>query len=184
MLDPLIELHILLGVVFWLGCHQLLQCYWTGHDRQRLGQRGGNKPRYPPLPGLLEKPHCERCAVVAEAQPERVPPPVLCSSRGRPRQVNTAAHYCPNPKCAYYGWLKRGNIRANGRPNGRAWRQLYCRACGQYFLEAHGTLFYGKQHAPETILQAIGCLAAWLKVWGFEPRHGCLPSKPKPYWDG
>ena len=54
------------------------------------------------------------------------------------------------------------SIRANGRPNGRAWRQLYCWACGQYFLETHGTLFYGKQHSPETILYAIGCLAEGL----------------------
>ena len=164
MLDPLIERHVLLGIVFWLGCHQLLQRYWHGRDRQRLGQRGGKKTRYPPLPGLLEKPPCEHCdsAPDEHAVEMPTPPPLMSSSRGRPRQVNTAAHYCPNPKCAYYGWLKRGNIRANGRPNGRAWRQLYCRACGRYFLETHGTLFYGKQHAPETILYAIGCLAEGL----------------------
>ena len=30
MLDPLIELHLLLGVVFWLGCHQLLYCNVIG----------------------------------------------------------------------------------------------------------------------------------------------------------
>ena len=167
MLDPQLALHLLLGTLFWLGLAVLLQPLGRGSaKRSEIAPipQGSKKHKFPPLPGLLEKPHCLACAQEASVQlvslPE--PPPKMCSPRGRPRHIHTQAHYCPHPDCPYYGWLDRGNIRANGHPSGRAWRQMHCLACGQYFLETHGTLFYGKQHAPETILQAIGCLAEGL----------------------
>ena len=164
MLDPLNELHALLGIVFWLLLAVLFQSSGRWSGKRSCHPKQPKKANYPPLPGLLEKPACAACAQDAGPSPVSVPapPPRMFSSRGRRREVNTTAHYCPNPDCPYYGWLDRGNIRANGHPNARAWRQLHCRACDQYFLEPHGTLFYGKQHPPETILQAIGCLAEGL----------------------
>ncbi len=89
---------------------------------------------------------------------------MLQGKQGRPRHLDTSGHYCPNRRCRYYGWLGRGNIRANGHPSGRRWRQLYCVACEHFFLETHGTLFYGKSHAPETILRAIAALAEGLGI--------------------
>ena len=161
MVDPLTEFQVILGVLFWLGLHTLIDHVWCGHHPQCRHRRRGQKAKYPPLPGLLEKPHCEHCAAdsASPVVPVPEPPPLMSSRRGRPRRVKTKGHYCPNKGCRYYGWLNRGNIRANGRPNGRDWRQLHCRACGHYFLETHGTVFYGKQQAPETILYVIGSLA-------------------------
>jgi transposase-like protein len=89
---------------------------------------------------------------------------MMNSHRGRPRHIDTSAHYCPHESCPYYGWLARGNIRANGHPIGRGWRQLYCAACGRYFLETHGTLFYDKTRVAEVILRAIATLAEGLGI--------------------
>src|SRR4029453_10362566 len=50
-------------------------------------------------------------------------PPV--NPRGGPRrQVDASTHFCPNPDCAYRGWVGWGNLRANGHPSGGPWRQL------------------------------------------------------------
>jgi hypothetical protein len=53
----------------------------------------------------------------------------IVMTRGRRRQVDTSAHFCPNPACAYRGWVRWGNLRANGHPNGGPWRQLLCVVC-------------------------------------------------------
>ena len=87
-------------------------------------------------------------------------------TRGRRRQVDTSSHFCPNPECAYRGWVGWGNLRANGYPGGRCWRQLLCVACHRYFLETLGTLFHGKRVAPELIVRVIACLAEGLGIRG------------------
>jgi hypothetical protein len=87
-------------------------------------------------------------------------------TRGRRRQVDISTHFCPNPACAYRGWVGWGNLRANGHPNGGPWRQLLCVACRGYFLETFGTLFHGKRVAVELIGRAIACLAEGLGIRG------------------
>jgi IS1 family transposase len=57
------------------------------------------------------------------------------------------------------GW---GNIRANGHPNGRRWRQLVCLSCQRHFLETHGTPLHGKQVEPEKLVGAMAALAEGL----------------------
>src|SRR5712671_3886126 len=65
-----------------------------------------------PFAGLTHKPPCAACETAAQAAgPPAGPPPVLVSTRGRPRQVDTSAHFCPSPDCDYRGWVGRGNIR-------------------------------------------------------------------------
>ena len=59
------------------------------------------------------------------------------------------------------GW---GNIRANGHPNGRRWRQLVCLSCQRHFLETHGTPFHGKQVDPDKLVWAIAALAEGLGI--------------------
>jgi IS1 family transposase len=86
--------------------------------------------------------------------------------RGRRRQVDTSMHFCPNPDCAYRGWVGWGNLRANGHPNGGCWRQLLCVACRRYFLETLGTLFYGKRTSVDLIVRVIACLAEGLGIRG------------------
>src|SRR5712691_8835357 len=125
------------------------------------------RPRVPkPFPGLTRTPHCEACAQAAVPRPQApcAPPPRIVSTRGRPRQVDTSSHFCPQPHCAYRGWVGLGNISANGHPNGGPWRQLYCSSCGGYTLETHGTLFHGKRVAPDVLVWAVGALAEGLGI--------------------
>ena len=80
-------------------------------------------------------------------------------TRGRRRQVDTTSHFCPHAACAYHGRVGFGNIRANGHPTGRRWRQLVCLGCHGYFLETHGTPFHGKQVDPDKLVWALAALA-------------------------
>src|SRR6266516_6658674 len=82
----------------------------------------------------------------------------------RPRTVDTSAHFCPHTGCDYRGWLGFGNLRANGHPSGGPWRQFHCTSCKGYFLETHGTIFYGKQAAVELIVRVLACLAEGLGI--------------------
>jgi hypothetical protein len=91
---------------------------------------------------------------------------MITFTRGRPRTVDTHAHFCPAPGCAYRGWLGRGNIRANGHPGGQAWHQLQCVSCHGYFSETHGTLFHGKRASQELLVRVIACLAEGLGLRG------------------
>jgi hypothetical protein len=71
-----------------------------------------------PFAGLTRKPHCDACeqAVEPHREPPCAPPPRMVMTRGRPRQVDTSHHFCPDPDCPYGGWLGLGNISANGLP--------------------------------------------------------------------
>src|ERR687888_1827930 len=71
-----------------------------------------------PFAGLLHKPLCAACEQAAESGPKapRTPPPVITYARGRKRTIDSQNQFCPDLDCAYYGWLGRGNIRANGHP--------------------------------------------------------------------
>jgi hypothetical protein len=93
----------------------------------------------------------------ASAPPLR-PDPMPPTNR-RPRTVDTSTHFCPHTDCDYRGWLGLNNLRANGHPSGGPWRQFQCLGCHGYFLETHGTIFYGKQAAVELIVRVLACLA-------------------------
>src|SRR5882724_10377470 len=90
-----------------------------------------------PFVGLTQKPHCDACEHHGDPrlQTPSSPPPRIVMTRGRRRQVDTSIPFCPNPDCAYRGWLGLGHISANGHSNGGPWRQLRCSRCGGYFLE-------------------------------------------------
>jgi IS1 family transposase len=119
-----------------------------------------------PFAGLIKKPHCDACEHAAAPRPQApaAPPPRLVPTRGRRRQVDTSQHFCPNPDCAYRGWVGWGNLSANGHPSGGPWRQLYCSQCEGYFLETHGTPLYGKRVAPDLLVWAVGALAEGLGI--------------------
>jgi len=87
-------------------------------------------------------------------------------TRGRRRAIDTSHHFCPNPDCAYRGWVGWGNLRANGHPSGSPWRQLLCVVCRRYFLETLGTLFHGKRASVDLIVRVIACLAEGLGIRG------------------
>src|SRR5262245_11018337 len=121
-----------------------------------------------PLAGLTTKPPCDACEHGTAPRPQApsTPPPRIVPTRGRRRQVHTSPHFCPNPDCAYRGWVGWGNLRANGHPSGGPWRQLLCIVCRGYFLETLGTIFHGKRVAPELIVRVIACLAEGLGIRG------------------
>src|SRR5215813_3405993 len=121
-----------------------------------------------PFAGLTTKPHCDACEHGSAPRPQTpsAPPPRIVSTRGRRRHVDTSTHFCPNPDCAYQGWVGWGNLRANGHPNGSPWRQLLCVVCRRYFLETLGTLFHGKRASVDLIVRVLACLAEGLGIRG------------------
>ncbi len=164
----------LLLIVLVLIC-LLIHVWWPDTPRATLHrplkpdkpQRKRSKARKP-FPGLLHKPLCEACEHRLDARPTApgAPPPVMIFTRGRRRTVDTQQQFCPAPDCSYYGWLARGNIRANGHPGGQPWRQLQCVSCDGYFSETHGTIVHGKRASVELIVRVIACLAEGLGVRG------------------
>src|SRR6266540_1547883 len=88
--------------------------------------------------------------------------------------------FCWNPSCTDYGQVNRGTIRRFGRT--QAGTQRYqCRTCGSTFVETIGTVFYGRHHTQETILECLALLpnaTAWL------PFIASKASKKRPSWTG
>jgi IS1 family transposase len=119
-----------------------------------------------PFPGLTRTPLCAACEQAHEhgPQPPGCPPPRIVSTRGRPRQVDTSQHFCPNPDCDYRGWVGWDNLSSNGHPSSGPWRQLYCSQCEGYFLETRGTPLYGKRVSPDLLVWAVGALAEGLGI--------------------
>ena len=151
--------HLLLALVIGqVTVHwSTLQQFWCRSNRQRKKckkqSRCSTASRAP-----TRRPPCPLCQA-AEEQSANLPPPMIEQKRGRPREVDTHNHYCPNKKCPYYGWIGRGNITANGHPNSGRWRQLHCIVCGRYFMETEGTIFFRSSVPTEKILQAMAALA-------------------------
>jgi hypothetical protein len=121
-----------------------------------------------PFAGFTTQPPCDACEHASDLRPETPypPPPRIVPTRGRRRQVDTSTHCCPNPDCAYRGWVGWGNLRANGHPNSGPWRQLLCVVCRHYFLETVGTFFHGKHTSVEFIVRVIACLAEGVDIRG------------------
>ena len=119
-----------------------------------------------PFAGLTQKPLCDACEQAAELpQPApSSPPPVLTFTHGRRRTIDMERHFCPDGDCVYCGWPGRGNIRSNGHPGGKSWRQLQCVSCHGYFQETHGTPFHGKRIEPQTLVWALSALAEGLGI--------------------
>ena len=161
MLNHSAELIVpLLGLVSYLMVLWGLVPLWrTGLYRSQPG-----KSRPQRSSGPTEPAWCPECVAKETAAKPAEPPPLIVSKRGRPRQIDTSSHYCPNQACRYYGWVGLGNIRANGHPNGGRWRQLECSICHQTFLETLNTIFYGKRVKAETIWQVLKTLAEGLDI--------------------
>src|SRR5215813_5404599 len=179
MVSPLFFDELVWVGLLWL-CLILLYGLWpcdraaTGQAPPRPAKPTSQRAQAPkPFPGLIHKPHCEVGAHAAEVNPHSpsAPPPRLIFSRGRRRTVAIPQHFCPAPDCSYYGWVGRGNLRANGHPGGSPWRQLQCGACRSYFPETQGTPLQGKHVAAERVVWAVGAVAVGQHGWWQECRE-------------
>src|SRR5215813_7573706 len=172
MVSPLFYYQLALIALVWL-CVML---HWAGpSDPATCPPPSEPTPPKPkchraptPFAGRTTKPHCDTCEHGPAPRPPvpSPPPPRIVPTRGRRRHVDTSTHFCPNPACAYRGWVGWGNLRANGHPSGSPWRQLLCVVCRRYFLETLGTLFHGKRESVELIVRVIACLAEGLGIRG------------------
>jgi len=151
------------SVLLWEECRK-----WERVVQKKRPKRQKRKRRTAEeFKGLTKKPVCEQCE--AEKGPkvaDRQPPPMIESQVGAPRTVDTSHHFCDHKKCLYYGWLNRGNIIANGHPNGGKSRQMYCKVCKSYFVETLGTIFYGGRIEAQIKMWAILSLAEGLGIQG------------------
>src|SRR5262245_13304406 len=145
MIPDLVYDQLVIIVLLWL-CFMLPHLWPRPHGG--MPTRPGapitpkrNRSRAPkPFAGLTHKPHCARCeheATPPDAPPLAPPAPIPPTHR-RPHTVDTSRHFCPHAGWCYRGWRGRGNLRANGHPNGGPWRQFHCTACDGYFPEHHG----------------------------------------------
>jgi hypothetical protein len=143
---------VLIFLVFFCG---RLQRSSTSAPAAPQSPRSKRAPK--PFAGLTRKPACDLCD--RESAPQSpapgAPPPRMIVTRGRRRHVDTTGHFCPHAACSFHGRIGFGNIRANGHPNGRRWRQLLCLGCRSYFLETLGTPFHGKHVDPDKLVWAI-----------------------------
>jgi hypothetical protein len=168
--DQLFDALWLLGLL-WLS----MLVYWVWLQRRLAASQMTPTPatsikkrsKAPtPFVGLTHKPHCDACEHAIELHPQTPSslPPLLTFTRGRQRTIDTRQQFCPAHACTYYGWVGRGNIRANGHPGGKPWRQLQCVACHRYFQETQGTVFYAKRVSPQMLVWAVGALAEGLGI--------------------
>jgi IS1 family transposase len=162
-----------LGLVALVWLFLMLYCLWPHDSAARYqpilssqSSRRQHSKGPKPFVGLTHKPHCALCE--HEAMPPQTPPPAppepMPPTHRRPRRVDTSQHFCPHTGCRYRGWLRLGNLRANGHPSSGPWRQFQCTACQGYFPEHHGTIFHGKQVAVELIVRVLACLAEGLGI--------------------
>jgi IS1 family transposase/transposase-like protein len=163
MIHNLLRVILLVFLIWRMVIHgSLLRQFWQ-HPTRRCKKRRGHSAV---LGELTQKPPCPLCQA-AEGQSSESPPsppPMIEQKRGRPREVDTSSHYCPEQECRYYGWVGLGNIRSNGHPNGGRWRQLECIVCGKTFMETNNTIFYRKRVPAETIWQVLKALAEGLGI--------------------
>src|SRR5713101_6636696 len=171
MVSPLFFYQLVLVALVWLCV--MLHWAWPSDPAAvcpTTPEPPGPLPKHnrepTPVAGLTCKPPCAACEQAHEhvSQPPGCPPPRIVPTRGRPRQVVTSFHFCPDVHCDYQGWVGLGNLSANGHPSGGLWRQLYCTGCGGYFQETHGTPLHGKRVALDLLVWAVGALAEGLGI--------------------
>lgn len=66
--------------------------------------------------------------------------------------------FCWNKACPNYGKLNLGNVVKFGRTD-KGTQRYQCKTCKKTFVENKGTVFYGRHHSPDTILECLALLA-------------------------
>jgi transposase-like protein len=73
-------------------------------------------------------------------------------------QLATAGSFCWNTGCSDYAVVGKGNLVKFGFTR-KGVPRLRCKTCGQTFALTKGTLFHGRRHSQDTILECLALLA-------------------------
>jgi len=73
-------------------------------------------------------------------------------------QLATAGSFCWNTGCPDYAQVGKNNLVKFGFTSKGVPRRL-CKTCGQTFAMTKGTLFHGRRHSQDTILECLALLA-------------------------
>ncbi|MGC9397960.1 MAG: transposase [Anaerolineae bacterium] len=73
-------------------------------------------------------------------------------------QLASPGSFCWNPDCPDYGKVDHGNIIKFGRTK-KGTQRYQCKTCRKTHVETKGTIFYGRHHSQETILECLALLA-------------------------
>lgn len=68
------------------------------------------------------------------------------------------ASFCWNQDCPDYGKVDHDNIVKFGRTK-KGTQRYRCKTYGKTLVETQGTVFYGRHHSQETILECLALLA-------------------------
>ena len=66
--------------------------------------------------------------------------------------------FCWNPHCPDYAQVGKHNLVKNGHTH-KGTQRYRCNTCGQTTAATRGTLFHGRHHSEETILECLALLA-------------------------
>jgi transposase-like protein len=69
-----------------------------------------------------------------------------------------AGSFCGNPKCPDYAQVAKNNLVKNGHTR-KGVQRYQCKTCHKTFAATKGTLFFGRHHDQETILECLALLA-------------------------
>ena len=74
-----------------------------------------------------------------------------------PRLVSPGS-FCWNSDCPDFGEVDHGNVIKFGHTN-KGTQRYQCKTCGKTHVETKATVFYGRHHFQETILERLASLA-------------------------
>src|SRR5215831_1738405 len=184
MVSPLFFYQLVFLALLWLCI--MLHYRWPS---DRAAQRQSPSPpaspphkrsREPkPFAGLTYRPLCDACEQAVEPRPPSpsAPPPRLSPTQGRRRQVDTSLHFCPDPDCAYRGWLGLGNISANGLPT-------ICQAECVTFFAPSALLVHNESGWHHSTYDDAAWPSGYAGVghqYCVRPGHAAAPSPVKPH---
>jgi transposase-like protein len=69
-----------------------------------------------------------------------------------------AGSFCWNPQCPDYAKPGRNNLVKNGHTR-KGIQRYHCKTCQKTFAATKGTVFYGRHHSLETMLECLALLA-------------------------
>jgi transposase-like protein len=83
---------------------------------------------------------------------------LLIGGRDMTVSVVPAGSFCWNPTCPEYANVGQDTLRKFGFTR-KGVQRLQCKRCKKVVAATKGTVFYGSQHTPETIVECLALMA-------------------------